>query len=162
EVVVADVVRAGKQAPNSVRTRGDGSHVRGEPRFEVSPIHDARMRTVTNHDTDGSAAEMRPTGQSPRYSDSSTRSGISVWYSTWVLCSTVFHSVPCCSRIYPRYFGAPGTRTLSATARDPLCSQPRSRMACRSDRYALFSWSMNSRSTEPAPKPCSLDSASRV
>ena len=37
--------------PILFRTCGDGSHVRGEPRFEVSPIDDVGMRTVTNHDT---------------------------------------------------------------------------------------------------------------
>jgi hypothetical protein len=43
-----------------------------------------------------------------RYSDSNTRSGINVWYSRCVLCSTVSNSFPCCSCMYRRYLGAPG------------------------------------------------------
>src|SRR4051812_32720522 len=76
----------------------------------------------------------RGTHRRPRYSDSSTRSLRSVWYSTCVSCSTVRHSAPSRARMCRRYSGAPGILTLSATTTAPGRSQPRSTMRSRSGR----------------------------
>src|SRR5262249_37556411 len=73
-------------------------------------------------------------GHRPKYSDSSTRSLISVWYSTCVSCSTVRQVDPSFAFMNARYSGAPGNRTLSATTTDPGCSQPRATIRSRSAR----------------------------
>ena len=108
------------RAAEGLRFLGYRSGRRSSASTRNVPAHGEANRpgTVSRLDT--------PTPAPGRESASGTRRG-----SCARRCSTACPAARACTR---GTSGAPGMRTLSATAMDPVCSQPRPRMLCRSGR----------------------------